>query len=242
MMLRPELRALMEPLLGPDGWMPMALRRLEQDALAARVAPGERAALARAARAAGAEMAARARGDRPASAEDALRHRGVLIHEDDGEALCGPFVHHALYTAPPPNVTLYRRPLTALEDLLDAAGFREALGGMSVREVVLAHELCHHLVHAGRAPEAVRPRVEVLRIGPWRRRAVVRAAEEIAAAGFAAAWCGLTWPPELLDCLTLAAWRDPTALQVLDVPQRRDTHVNRTDDPARAVRGDVAAG
>jgi len=54
-----------------------------------------------------------------------------------------------------------------------------------VRETILAHELCHHLVHTGGAPEAVRPGVEVLRLGPWRRRAVVRTAEEIAAAGFA---------------------------------------------------------
>jgi hypothetical protein len=125
-------------------------------------------------------------------------------------------VHHALYTSPPPHVTLYRRPLAALERLLDAAGLHSRLGAINVREVVLAHELCHHLVHTGGAPEAVRPRVEVLRIGPWRRRAVVRTAEEIAAAGFAAVWCGLAWPPELLDCLTLAAWRDPVALFMLN--------------------------
>ena len=50
----------------------------------------------------------------------------------------------------------------------------------------------------------MRPRVEVLRLGPWRRHAAVRAAEEIAA-GFVAAWCGVDQAPELLDYLTLAA-------------------------------------
>jgi predicted Zn-dependent protease with MMP-like domain len=213
--LHSGLARLVEPLLAPEGWMSLALLRLEQDPLAARVQPGERARLARAARAAGADIARRALGSGWASAEESLRDRGVVVHEDGGEAVSGPFVHHALYTAPPPRVTLYRRPLAVLERLLDAAGLRGRLGAINAREVILAHELCHHLVHAGGAPEAVRPRVEVLRLGPWRRRAVVRSAEEIAAAGFAAVWCGIGWPPELLDCLTLAAWRDPVALAML---------------------------
>lgn len=211
-----RLGSLLEPLLAPEGWMGLALRRLEEDPLAARLAPTERVALARAARAAGADMAQRAIGSARASAEESLRDRGVVIDEDGGEAVSGPFVHHALYTAPPPRVTLYQRPIAVLERLLGSAGLRSRLGEINVREVVLAHELCHHLVHIAVAPEAVRPRAEVLRLGPWRRRAVVRAAEEIAAAGFAAAWCDLTWPPELLDCLTLATWRDPVALSMLD--------------------------
>jgi hypothetical protein len=216
--LHSGLARLVEPLLAPEGWMSLALLRLEGDPLAARVQPSERAALARAARAAGAEIARRAVASGRASAEESLRDRGVVIHEDGGEAVSGPFVHHALYTAPPPRVMLYRRPLAVLERLLDAAGLHGRLGAINAREVILAHELCHHLVHTGGAPEAVRPRVEVLRLGPWRRRAVVRSAEEIAAAGFAAVWCGIAWPPELLDCLTLAAWRDPVALAMLVAP------------------------
>jgi hypothetical protein len=210
------LDSLVEPFLAPEGWIGSALRRLEEDPLAGHLPPTERLVLARAARAAGADMARQAlRGGR-ASAEESLRVRGVGIHEDGGEAVVGPFVHHALYTAPPPRVTLYRRPLAVLEGLLGAAGPRSRLGAVNVREVILAHELCHHLVHTAVSPEAVRPRAEVLRLGPWRRRAVVRTAEEIAAAGFAAAWCGLAWAPELLDCLTLTVWRDPVTLSMLD--------------------------
>ena len=81
---------------------------------------------------------------------------------------------------------------------------------MTHREVILAHELFHHRVHVAGAPLAVRPPVETLRLGPWRRTSVVRAAEEIAAAGFAPAWHGLVWPPELLDCLTLLAYNRGT--------------------------------
>lgn len=214
--LHSGLAGLIEPLLGPEGWMGLALRRLDEDPLAAQVSPVKRAELARAARAAGAGMARQALGGGRTSAEESLRDRGVVIVEDGGEAVSGPFVHHAVYAAPPPRVTLYRRPVAVLERLLDEAGLHDRLGAIDVREVILAHELCHHLVHAGGAPEAVRPRVEVLRLGPWRRRVVVGAAEEIAAAGFAAAWCGLSWPPELLDFLTLEAWRDPQALSALD--------------------------
>jgi hypothetical protein len=208
------LCSLIEPLLGPGGWMDLALRRLEGDPLAARVPPGQRASLVRAARAAGAEMAVRALATGQTSAEESLRDHGVPIREDGGDPVSGPLVHHALYTAPPPCVTLYRRPLAVLEPLCDAADLRSRLGAINVREVILAHELCHHLAHAGGATEAVRPRVEVLRLGPWQRRAVVRAAEELAAAGFAAVWCDLAWPPELLDLLTLVAWRDPVKLTV----------------------------
>jgi len=218
--LHSGLASLVERLLGPEGWMDLALRRLEEDPLAARVSPGERAELARAARAAGADMARRALGGGRTSAEAGLRDRGVDIREDGGEAVSGPFVHHALYTAPPPRVTLCRRPLAVLQRLLDAAGLQRRLGAVDAREVILAHELCHHLVHTGGASEAIRPRVEVLRLGPWRRRVVVRAAEEIAAAGFAAVWCGLGWPPELLDCLTLEAWSDARALSTLDARPR----------------------
>jgi len=52
-------------------------------------------------------------------------------------------------------------------------------------------------------PAAVRPEIDIMQIGPWRRRAVVRAAEEIAAAGFAAAWCGVDEAPALVDAVTL---------------------------------------
>jgi hypothetical protein len=210
------LSNLVEALLGPEGWLGPALLRLEEDPLSARLLPWERAALARAARAAGAEMAQRTLGSGRASAEESLRDRGVVIHEAGGEAVSGPFVHHALYSAPPPRVTLYRRPLAVLERLLVMTGLHSRLGAINVREAILAHELCHHLVHTGGAPEGVRPRVEVLRLGRWRRRVVVRSAEEIAAVGFAAVWCGLAWPPELLDCLTLAAWSDPETLSILD--------------------------
>jgi hypothetical protein len=139
------------------------------------------------------------------TAEEALRAQGVDVLQSEAEAASGPFVHHALYTAPPPRVTVFKKTLDAVEQMLETTGLRGRIGTVIVREVVLAHELFHHLARTVGAPAAVRPRVEVLRLGPWGRHAVVRAAEEIAAAGFAAAWCGVDGAPELLDCLTLAA-------------------------------------
>jgi len=203
-----EIAALISPLLTPDGWLPMAVRRLEQDPLARHIEAAARPALAREVRQAGATMARSARRQGWPTAEDALRAQGVSIRDSDGEAASGPFIHHALYTAPPPRVTVFTSVLDAVERLLEATRLPDRVGPVPVREVVLAHELFHHLVGTGAAPDAVRPRVEVLRLGPWRRRGVVRAAEEIAAAGFAATWCGVGWAPELLDCLTLTLGRD----------------------------------
>jgi len=207
-----DVAALEQTLSAPDGWLPAALRRLAQDPVAGRLPEDDRPALARAARAAGAAMAGRWQRREPA--EQTLSELGVEIVEDEGEARWGPLVHHARYTAPPARVTLYRRPLATLE---------RVLVHLDVREVILAHELFHHLVQVGGAPAAVRPRVTTLRLGRWHRETVVRAAEEIAAAGFAGAWYGVDEAPELLDAVTVR------------IADGSDTH-------AAALRGDLAAG
>ena len=200
-----DVAAVVESLSGPDAWLPLALRRLEQDPLARCLPADERPALARAARAAGDAMARDARRQGWGSAEAALRALGVDLVETDTQARSGPFVHHAVYTAPPPRVTLFREPITALERVLATPPLSARLGGVPAREVILAHELFHHLVQTGGAPATVAPRVDTVRVGRWRRRGVVRAAEEIAAAGFAGAWSGVPCAPDLLDCLTAAA-------------------------------------
>ncbi len=206
-----ELDALVGPLFTSDGWLPMALQRLEQDLLARLIETDARPAMARAAREAGEAMARSARRRGWRTAEEALRAQGVEVRQSEAPAVSGPFVHHALYTAPPPRVIVFTRTLDAVEQLLETTGLRGRIGTVVVREVVLAHELLHHLARTVGAPAAARPEVEVLRLGPWGRRAVVRAAEEIAAAGFAAAWCGVDRAPELLDCLTLAAYGQSAA-------------------------------
>ena len=185
------------------GWMEAALGRIEQDPLVHRIAVGARPALACAARQAGLAVAERARTRGWATAEGALRAEGVAIRESAEDPAAGPFVQHARYAAPPARVTLLSRTLDALDRRLDATGLRGRLHGATVREIVLAHELFHHLAATTPMPVAVRPAIEILRFGPWRRWRVVRAAEEIAAAGFAAAWCGVDEAPALLDAVTL---------------------------------------
>jgi hypothetical protein len=194
-----------EPLLAPEGWLEPELRRLDADPVAARVPAADRVRMARAARAAGAGMATAAKRRGWKSAGEALAACGVALHEDEGEPRSGPFVHHAVYTAPPPRITLYRRCVDPLERLVEALDLRRALGSVTVKEVVLAHELCHHLLEAEGAPAAVRPSVVTFALGAWRRRAVVRAVEEIAAGGFAGAWCGVEWAPAVVDALTRMA-------------------------------------
>lgn len=190
-----------EPLVAPEGWLEPELRRFNADPFAARVPVTDRVGMARAARAAGARMAV-AKRRRWKSAGEALAACGVALVEDGGEPRSGPFVHHAVYTSPPPRITLYRRCLDQIERLVETLDLRRVLGPVTVKEVVLAHELCHHLLEAEGAPAAVRPTVVTFALGPWRRRAVVRAVEEIAAGGFAGAWSGLECAPTVVDALT----------------------------------------
>lgn len=183
-------------------WLPAALERLASDPLARLIPAETRSAMAQSAREAGLAMAREARRSPRLTAAAALSAHGVALRESADEPAAGPFIHHALYTAPPPRVTLFVRALTAVERVLAAT----AEPTLPVREVVLAHELFHHLVRVSGAPEAVRPRVPVVRLGRWCRWGVVRAAEEIAAGGFAAAWCGVDDAPDRLDRLTRLAY------------------------------------
>lgn len=213
---------LIEPLLAPEGWLEPELRRFDADPFAARVSVAERVSMARAARTTGARMATAARRRGWRSAEEALAARGVALHEDEGEPRSGPFVHHAVYTSPPPRITLYRRCLDQIECEVEALDLRGVLRSVTVKEVVLAHELCHHLFEVEGAPAAVRPIVVTFALGPWRRRAVVRAVEEIAAGGFAGAWCGVECAPAVIDALTRVASDERAANHGrLPLPRRR---------------------
>jgi len=193
----------------PEAAARLALWRLEQDPVAAHVPPGSRPALVAGAAAAGAALARRMRAGERRPTEELLREAGVRIVEDAGDDAVACFIHHAVYTAPPPTVTLYRRSVIALERVLAAEGLRARLGDVEVRELILTHELFHHLIEQNGAPAGVRPRVDLMRIGRWRRQATVHAAEEIAAAAFVTAWHELAWPAELLDLLTLVAYEAP---------------------------------
>lgn len=208
-------------------WLAAALERLASDPLARLIPVETRPAMARAAREAGLALAHEARLGRSGTAAEVLSAHRVAICESAAEPAAGPFVHHALYTAPPPRVTVFATALAAVGRVLVAT----AEPTLPVREVVLAHELFHHLVRVSGVSEAVRPRVPVLRLGRWRRWGVVRAAEEIAAAGFAAAWCGIDDAPERLDRLTRLAYgtRSTTGIGLFI------TATGVTASPARSV-------
>lgn len=212
---------LVRPLARPDGWRPLALWRLGQDPLGVSLPLQRRQELVEAAHTAGRDMARRTRQRGCTSAEDALRAEGVSLVEQEHGEVSASFVYRAIYTAPPPTVTLYRRPLAALERLLDAEGLRALLGNVDVREVILAHELFHHVVNRDGAPPEIRPRVQTLRVGWWRRTSPLSAAEEIGAAGFATAWHDLSWPSELLDCLTLVTYGQQIPGALKGLPEAR---------------------
>src|SRR5207245_1829969 len=86
---------------------------------------------------------------------------GVRIVEDDGTEQAASLIHHAVYTSPPPTVTLYRRALAALERVVNTEGLRTSLGDVDVRELILTHELFHHVIAHASAPAGVRPTVDL---------------------------------------------------------------------------------
>ncbi len=196
----------------PEAATMLALWRLDRDPVAGRVAPERRRELVADARAAGATLARRVRAGQRGPVEARLGLAGVRIVEDDGTEQAASLIHHAVYTSPPPTVTLYRRVLAALEHVVTTEGLRTSLGEVDVRELILTHELFHHVIAREGAPAGVRPSVDVVRLGPWRRRATVHAAEEIAAAAFVTTWHQLSWPAGLLDLLTLVAYEAPPAV------------------------------
>jgi len=62
-------------------------------------------------------------------------------------------------------VIVVTRTLDAVEQMLVTTGLRGRLGTVIVREVVLAHELFHHLARTVGATAALRPDTKVLRLG-----------------------------------------------------------------------------
>src|SRR5438046_2576798 len=105
----------------------LALWRLDRDPVAGRVAPERRRELVADARAAGATLARRVRAGQRGPVEARLGLAGVRIVEDGGTEQAASLIHHAVYTSPPPTVTLYRRALSALERVVNTEGFRAGL-------------------------------------------------------------------------------------------------------------------
>ena len=179
----------------------LGLSLLAQDALFPRIPEQARFALVDAALhdgAARAEAIARELGSDPWSI---ARRLGVSVVSSDADASFGSVIVFAEYTAKPPRITLYRDAIAAMNRRLAHPLLRVLEAGDCAR-THLAHELYHHLAHAGTQPTlSRRHRITQLQIGRWRWSSGVAALEEIAAGAFAKALLGLKFHPRLLELL-----------------------------------------
>lgn len=133
-----------------------------------------------------------------------LADSGIEVVESKSDAGYGSHVVYAQYWQKPSRVELFIPALATLERGVTQFGMHSLLGGNSVRDVFLAHELYHHLdLERGTASIAATHRVTLFRIGPYKWTSGIASLAEIAAGAFAQALLDLPHHPKLLDLITL---------------------------------------
>jgi hypothetical protein len=127
---------------------------------------------------------------------------GVSVVQSDSDAGFGNALVFAEYTAHPPQITLYHTAIAEMSERLSHPMLRGVLEAGDCKQVVLAHELYHHLERTGPEPLLRRRyRVTVLQLGRWRWTSGIAALEEIAAGAFAQTLLSLKFHPRLLELL-----------------------------------------
>lgn len=105
----------------------------------------------------------------------------------------------------PDRIELYADNLEATQELLDDGGLTAAVGRVSVRDVLLAHEL-FHVRCLGRDPAempCLRPHVNLLGYRVFRRRSALPSLEEVSAMAFARELTSCPCSPYVLTVLML---------------------------------------
>lgn len=160
-----------------------------------RLPAGERFRLVRECLAVGQETAVALRnryGELPVDA--LLDELGVAVVRVEDEQTIGPVRLRARYLTAPPRIELFMAGLRELQQQCEGEVTPEL-----VVDLVLAHELFHHLEATSIGRLAQRYRVTTLGIGPFAVKAGVPAASEIAAHAFARAWTGAGFFPAQLE-------------------------------------------
>ena len=153
--------------------------------------------------AAGQLAAERVSRDHPrASVDDVLADLGVDVVESDAPPKVAWTYRRSQYRGRPPRVIVYRRALTELRTLVADADLAWALPADRIRDLMLSHELYHHLAFSelGRVSDRLRL---PSRFGPFTVRRRILTLDEVAAHAFAQRFCGLSVAPVVLDWLTL---------------------------------------
>jgi hypothetical protein len=151
-------------------------------------------------------------GDNPKTMGDALK---VSVRFNESEARAGSFIHYSEYNERPPSITLYRRSLEEVNELILAHGLQERIGIQDVTPVHLAHEIYHHLETKKFIPGTASFRVDTFKVGPIRFRTGFPSLSEMAADHFSGQILSLRIPPKALQFITLFAHNPDWAWELI---------------------------
>jgi len=141
--------------------------------------------------------------------EEIARALGIAVETSNDDPMVASIWRFAEYQPRPPRIVLYKRGFARLEQALAGNLAARLLGGVSPRDVFVAHELYHHV-------EVIRPGLSIaqrhqatlFRIGNWRWRTGIAALSEIAAGAFAQSLLDLPSHPRVLDLIALDSFRE----------------------------------
>src|SRR6267154_1047463 len=132
---------------------------------------------------------------------------GVSVATSNEPAQLGSLWRLADYAVrPTPSITLYRDGIAVIEAVAAEPDTACLLGDSNPREILIAHELYHHIETA--RPECQvsrRWKVTLIKLGRWRWQSGLPVLSEIAAGAFAQALLHLPVHPHALDLVVVKA-------------------------------------
>ncbi|HLR34447.1 MAG TPA: hypothetical protein VK071_03850 [Tissierellales bacterium] len=109
----------------------------------------------------------------------------------------------------PNKIFLYGDNIREAEKLMGR--YKDILGDIKLKDIILAHEVFHAIEWENPSLYTNTVKVEVLKIGPFRRKSIVLCAGEIAAMEFAKRVLDLNYNPILLNFLFMNIWNEEEA-------------------------------
>ena len=125
------------------------------------------------------------------------------------------YIFFASFT-PPDEITLYEENMAMLKDFAEEAGIADALAGLNVPSLLIAHELYH--VYEDKTLDCFTKDVRFVShaLGPIRLKSRLVAPSEIAAMSFARVLTGAQRNPCILDVLLLMPHKLEKAVGILE--------------------------
>jgi hypothetical protein len=130
-----------------------------------------------------------------------------------------PFLYFSQYQLRPPVIVVYSDALAAITDTMVRVGLGDLFGEIEPEDILIAHELYHHI-------EAQQPRIAtrttrvcIWQVGPLKVRSPLIAAGEIAAYAFAKEYLQLSFFPKLVEFIAMYPGRSDIIIRDLSLAE-----------------------